>query len=140
MAVKTYNPKKVIVTFLGAQLSGFAEGSFVSVESNDLFTKHIGSDGEGCRTQNADRSGSCTLTLMQSSASNDFLTAASLTDQRTSLGTGPLSITDGSGRTVVLAAEAWIAKRPNSEFSNEAGSREWRFETLDLSTDFVGGN
>jgi hypothetical protein len=130
----------VIVTFCGATLQGFADGTFVAIErSSDSFTKHVGADGEVARTQSADKSGTVTVTLLQTSASNDVLSALAVADERTGLGTGPLSVVDASGRTVALCAEAWIKKPASIGFSKEAEGREWVFECGHLE-EFVGGN
>lgn len=137
---KTYNPKRVAVSFAGRVLTGFADGTFISVERNeDTFTLAVGSDGEAARAASNNRSGRVTLTLMQTSASNDILSALAEADERSQLSTGPMMIKDASGRTVVLAAEAWIVKPAGAEFGREIGNREWIFETGDLSI-FSGGN
>ncbi len=140
MATKTYNPKKVLVSFAGRILTGFADGSFITVSRNgDSFTLAVGSDGEAARAANADRSGTVALTLMQTSQSNDQLSNLLATDELSNLGTGALFIKDASGRTLVSAVEAWIRKPADVEFSKELGGREWTFETGNLEI-FAGGN
>ena len=140
MATKTYSAKKVLVSFAGKILTGMADGSFIAVSrNNDSFMLMVGSDGEAARAANADRSGTVTLTLMQTSPSNDDLSALLNTDELTNTGTGALFIKDASGRTLVSAVEAWIRKPADAEFARELGGREWTFETGDLSI-FNGGN
>lgn len=137
---KTYNPKRVAVSFAGRLLTGFADGTFITVSRNeDTFALAVGSDGEAARSASSNRSGRVTLTLMQTSASNDILSALAATDERTNQGTGALMVKDASGRTVVLAAEAWIVKPADAELGREIGNREWVFETGDLEI-FNGGN
>lgn len=137
---KTYSPKRVSVSFRGVLLTGFAPDTFITAERNeDAFTLEVGSDGEASRTASANQSGTVTLTLMQTSASNDALSAAALQDETNQSGTGALMIKDASGRTVVLAAEAWIRRRAAAEFGSEQSTREWVFETGNLEI-FNGGN
>lgn len=138
--MKTYNPKKVIVTWLGHTFTGYADGTFIGVEqTSDAFSMQIGGDGEGARTASADESGNVKLTLMQTSASNDFLSQQLAKDRLTNLNTGPLFVKDASGRTLVAAQEAWIKKSANVEFGKEASAREWTFESAKIEQ-FVGGN
>ena len=57
MAVSTYNPDEVAIVFAGIPISGFADGTFLSVEQNeDSFTMQVGTDGEACRSKSNNRS------------------------------------------------------------------------------------
>ena len=137
---KTYNPKRVQLAIGPHIVTGFADGTFIQVErTSDQFQVVIGADGEAARAASADKSGTLTLTLMQTSASNDFLSTALLTDEQTNLNTMPLLMKDVSGRTLVQAAEGWIKKYATIEFGKEIVSREWVYETGEL---FIheGGN
>jgi hypothetical protein len=138
--VKTYSPKKVIVTLGGHVFSGYADGTFITVESaSDAFTMQVGADGEPARSQSADESGSVKIVIMQTSASNDFLSDSLAKDRLTGLNVMPLFVKDASGRTLVSAQEAWVKKSANAEFAKEGGSREWTIESGKLSL-YVGGN
>lgn len=137
---KTYNPKRVIVTYRGALITGFADGSFVSVErATDSFSTQAGADGEVARVASADKSGTVRITLLQTSASNDFLSASLREDELTNQGGGPLMIKDANGRTLVVAADAWIQRAPNIEFAKEGTAREWTFGCAKIE-ESVGGN
>lgn len=139
MSIKTYDPDKVIVTFGGVPLSGYADGTFVNVErAEDAFTLSVGADGETARTRNLNKSGTITITLMQSSASNDLLSGAAIADESTGLGIFPVMIKDMAGTTLAIAANAWVKKMANAEFGKEHGDREWVLEA-DSITMHVGG-
>ena len=140
MATKTYNAKKVLISFAGKTLTGTLDGSFVKVSrNNDSFMLAIGSDGEAARAANADKSGTVTVTLMQTSPSNDDLSNLMNADELTNTGTGALFVKDASGRTLVSAVEAWIRKPADVEFAREITGREWVFETGNLEI-FNAGN
>lgn len=140
MSVKTYDPKQVLVTFGGFTLSGFADGSFVTVERlEDAWSMQIGTDGEGTRSKSNNRSGSITIQLMQTSDSNQTLTALALADELSNSSALPLMVKDNSGTTICVAETAWIKKMPSSEFAREAGPREWVLETDNLVMN-LGGN
>lgn len=142
MALKNYNPKLVLCTLGAIPISGFADGTFLKIErKSDAFNQKVGADGESCRTRTNDNSAKISVTLMQSSASNDLLSAQHSLDKAlpAGLGTSALLIKDLSGRTLFEAAQAWIVKEPDQEFGKEAADREWVIETDNL-IGLVGGN
>jgi hypothetical protein len=142
MALRQYDPAKVLITLGNDLLSGYADGTFLNVEQNeDSYTLQMGTDGEGTRTRTNNESARITVTLMQSSASNDVLSALHELDKAIGFGAGcvPLLIKDFSGRSIFSAEKAWIVKPPSSEFGREATGREWMIET-DKLIGFTAGN
>ena len=140
MAAKTYDPSKVQIIVGGFQITGFADGTFLSVARNaDAFALYLGTDGEGTRAKSNNKSGRITFTLAQSSDSNAILSGFALADELSNSGIVPVLIKDGSGNSLYSAETAWIVKFPDSEFGKEVGTREWILETDALAV-FVGGN
>lgn len=142
MPAKVYNPKEVTIIFGPVIVTGFADGTFLSVDFNeDAFTLQVGTDGEGTRSKSNNDSATIAFTLMQSSDSNDLLSALHNIDKNTPSGDGivPLLIKDLQGSSLYTAETAWIRKAPTSEFAREAGPREWTIET-DKLVAFVGSN
>lgn len=124
MSVKTYDPSKVLVIVNGNIMSGFADGTFVVVEREvEAFAKVVGADGEVTRTKSANKSGSMTITLKQTSASNLVLSALANLDEASSAGVVPVILKEAS--SVAFATEGWVQKQPPMEYGNEAGDREW---------------
>lgn len=140
MPVRTYDPKKVLVLVGRIPISGFADGTFISVSrSNDLFTKTSGADGVVTRVKSNDLSGEITMTLAQTSPSNDYMSKIALADELSNNGVVPVTISDTSGRSNYVSAFAWIRKHPDSEFSKEVSNREWVLDCADLDL-LTGGN
>jgi hypothetical protein len=140
MAVKTYDPKNISIIFAGKIITGFGDGTFVMVERNEqAFNLKVGVDGEGARAKNNNRSGKITLTLMQTSKSNDDLMALTEADELGNAGTGPFYMKDHSGSTLVGCLTAWVQKVPNIEDAKEVSMRTWVLESDELNM-FVGGN
>lgn len=140
MAVRTYNPKEVSVIVSGYIIGGFADGTFVNVErNNDSWTLSVGADGEGTRSKSSDRSGRITITLNQSSASNDVLSALELTDDATGTGTFAFLVKDNFGTSLFAADTAWIVKPAAAPYGKESDNREWIIETDNLRS-FIGSN
>jgi hypothetical protein len=140
MSVETYSPKKVQVIVGVALIQGFADGTFINVErSVDAFTLSVGADGEASRVHSPDRSGTITITLAQTSDSNDILSALAIADDLSLQGTIPVLVKDNNGRTLVEANTAWVKKLPAQEYSKEMSTREWVIECAELNI-HVGGN
>ena len=136
--MKQWDPANVVVSFLGAILSGFADGTFIQAARNeDTWTLTKGADGEGARTRNRNGSGRITLTLLQTSLSNDVLSAAVEFDELTGEGVGPFIVKDTGGTFLGVAANAWIVKPADGELAKTLSNREWVFECDHL--DIIGG-
>jgi hypothetical protein len=137
--VATYVPEDVSVTVNGADIRGFADGTFVNAERNNQgFTLQVGSDGSPTRSKNPDRSGTITLTLQGSSAGNDTLTALAALDEESSNGVATVVVADNSGRTL-CQGRGWVQKLPAREFAREISNVEWVFECGVLNI-IHGGN
>lgn len=140
---KDINPDKVSISFGTYSIDGIADGTFISVERNaDSFNLSVGADGEGARVKTNNRSGRVRVTLMQTSASNDILSGLMNADELSGSSQLPLLIKDNSpnGRTIISAEKAWIVRPTVVEYSNEATTGEWIFETDVLVMVNIGGN
>jgi hypothetical protein len=137
--VRTYDANKVVVVFGANILTGFADGSFLTVErSEDSFTVYVGSSGEVARSRSNNKTGTSTLKLMQTSLSNDILSAYMVADELSGQGIVPFQVKDLQGTTLVLAKESWVLKPADAEFAREAGEREWKIQHAELEV-FIGG-
>jgi len=140
MSVKPYDPAEVTITFAGIIVEGYADGTFITAaRNNPSFSLKVGASGEGARAKSNDRSGTVTLTLLQSSASNDLLSAQAALDEASGDGIGSLLIKDLSGTTLCSAETAWIQKPADVEYAKEISDRQWVLET-DILNIFAGGN
>lgn len=140
MPIETLRPQDYTVVFNGVPISGFMPGTFIEWSRNtESFRQIVGSDGSGARAASADRSGTVTLTLKQTSPSNGPLSGFASLDENTGDGVGPLAIKDLGGLDAIAAATAWIQKPADGEVSNEITGRQWIFETDNLEI-FLGGN
>lgn len=140
MALKNYDPKQITTIVGGKIISGFADGTFVKAERNEqAFNLKVGVDGEGTRAKNNNRSGKFTITLMQSSSSNDVLSAFALADEFSGGGAVPVLLRDALGTTLCTALTAWVQKIADPENAKEVSTRTWVLETDEMLM-FVGGN
>jgi len=139
----TYSPEEVIVVFGPVIFGGFADGTFVNFEYNeDFFNLIMGVDGEAARGKSNNNSARMTAMLMQTSATNDLLSAILALDIATPNGDGinPLLIKDNNGRTIHAAEKSWIVKPPSTGYNRAPdANREWVIET-NHAIPFIGGN
>ena len=140
MAGTTYAPKKVVVTIAGVDMTGYADGTFVEVEhTSDRFTTAVGADGEVTRVASSDNSGTITLTLQQSSSSNDILSALAEADRTSLSGKFPIQVKDTNGASIHVASTAWFQKVAPAAFAGDISDRAWVIACADLES-LPGGN
>ena len=140
MALHTYDPKEVLVIIGGAPIGGFADGTAIKVNrASDAYSKVVGADGIVSRARSNDTSGEVSITLAQTSPSNDILSAIAAVDEASNAGVIPILIQDTLGRSTFVSAFGWIRKQADAEFAKEITNREWVLDAADI-TMFVGGN
>ena len=139
MAIRTYDPAAVLPSFLGGILTGFADGTFISVERNeDGFTLVVGASGESARAQSRNKSGVVTFTILATSQTNDYLSAIAEADEALGTGVGEFQMAELNGTTLIHATNAWVKKMPKVERGKEVSTVEWTIECEDLGI-FAGG-
>jgi hypothetical protein len=126
----TYDPKKVLITFGGVPLSGYADGTFVQIDPNsETWTKKVGADGEVARGLSNDNTHTIQITLMQTSLSNIYLRTVMNSDKLTGLGMLPLTITDSNMLEIHSWAQAWVSTDPSTGRAKETTDVQWTFHT-----------
>lgn len=138
--LRTYSPDKVSVVVGDRPITGFAEGDAISaVRDNDTFTDVSGMSGEVARTKSNDKRGTITLTLLQSSPDNEYLSNLAAADEETGTGVFNILIRDQDGTSLHEAETAWINKPADASYGKEQTDREWTIKCASLST-LIGGN
>lgn len=139
MPLKTYDPKKIIITLGPQVITGYAKDTFVKIgRIADSVMSEAGASGEVARSLVADHRGTMELTLMQTSLSNDFLSAQAILDEVSGSGALPLLVQDLRGTTLYAAKNAWVKKYADSEYAQGLSQRAWSIETDELAV-LVGG-
>ena len=139
MATRPYDPQRIIITFKGTQILGFADGTFVKcARAEATFKTKVGAYGDVVRTRNRNKMGSCVLTLQQTSLSNDLLSLSLFNDELTGTGAGSLVVKDLNGTTLYQAEKAWVQKPADGEYADDATDREWTIDCGELSV-YNGG-
>lgn len=130
--LSTYSPQDVtVVISQGAAshvVSGMAEDGFISIERNsETFEMYTGADDTNTRIYKPNTSCTVTISLQQTSNSNDVLSTLYELDRasRNTSGLFAITVKDNSGRSVFSAPQAYIATVPNAEFGISMNTRDW---------------
>ena len=99
----------------------------------------VGADGSVDRTNKNANDYRVEVSLMQTSLTNDALSAIAIADQAGNTGVLQLAIKDLSGTTTFFAEQAWIGKQPDPDNGDTAGNRTWALDT-GIAANFIGGN
>lgn len=128
--VKTYDPKKVLISLGSHSVTGYSDGTFVSIEaSGDGVSKKTGCDGEIVRSIDPDGSAKVKLTLLQTSPTVAYCQKQYDKDRANGDGTFPILVKDLKGGLLFSAQDAWVVKSPNREYGKESADREIEIDT-----------
>lgn len=146
--LSTFAPNRVTVVISQAStgishvVSGFSTDSIVKIEaSTEKFELYTGADNTSTRIYKGNEAGTISLSLQQTSPSNDIFSQLYLNDiaSQDSSGLFTVTVKDNSGRSLYFASEAYIGKLPMSDFGNSMHHREWVVHCAHLHM-YIGGN
>lgn len=122
-------------------IGGYAEGTMVSVSRLlPLSAMVTGGDNSRLRIFRRNDSGSITVTLMQSSSSNDFLTMWAKKDIELRGYLGNVTFVDASGRSAFTGTQCFIENLPEVGFGTDGtDNRTWVINCSQLDQ-YIGGN
>lgn len=123
--MKRYSVKDYSIIFAGQAISGFAEEFFEVGFNGEGFTQTVGADGEVATNDDANESGTVTLNLLQTSASNEFFSTIFRTAKEGGQLHHDLLIRDANGKTEYVSADAVVKRIPDTSRGKEAGSNGW---------------
>lgn len=146
--VKVVDAMQIRISFGGVQISrgagasGYGDDVFLSVkQKTDSFIEGEGTDGTVWRSKTYSRLCECELTLLQTSASNDYLSSMLVTDEQAQNGAGIASfvVEDLNGTTKFVAQKAYVKKFPDQDWGKGAKERKWMIIAI-RSSENVGSN
>lgn len=126
----TYDPKQVTLSLSGINISGFGDGTFITIArtDNEIYKLHVGAHGESARTKNNNSTGTITFMLKQTSPSNKVLDAL-----KNNPATFPVLVKDNSDSSMIcVSAEAWVGTDPDIERGDEESMIEWVITCSDM--------
>lgn len=139
--VYTYSPDKVFVLVNGAPLTGLGEDTAVELAPvADLSSYKVGMDGDVTRAVGTNRCCEITIRLLQSSPSNDVLSALIGLDTLTGGRLIAITVQDVLSRDLFVSPQSWLSARPTVTYAREASEREWKFVGLPSVWNLGGSN
>lgn len=142
MALATYDSSRVVIIAGGIPITGYADGTFVTIDEMSVGVQtKVGADGEVGRSMSTDPRVEVTITLMQTSPSNQVLNGLYMADRVTGGGSAfPVLVEDLNGTTGFIASQAWIRRKAKVTYAKEIESREWIIEAIPANLSaFVSG-
>ena len=125
--VRTYDPKKHVITFLGNIITGFSDGDFIEITGDDGFEMRKGAAGDEDRINKNETGKNMNVTLMQTSISNDILSSIYESDAINNDGKGPLQMVDLNGTAVLYSAQGYLKKNADTTKGDSLGNTVWNF-------------
>lgn len=125
--IGSYSPQDVSITVNGTPLQGFAEGSMINFDfDTDAAIMTEGADGNASvAVKKGNRKGTLKVALMQTSLSNDVLTALNLAQKVGTAAFFAVQIVNLQGGESLLIPRAVIGKEPTLSYTDQVESREW---------------
>lgn len=136
--VQTFSPSNVVIMVAGYRLTGLYSVNFKWNKAP--FRMIHGIRGSKTRVANRDTSGTLTLEVAQTSATNDILSQILAGDRNNQSARLEIAIKDTAGTTRLTTTRSYIRAYPELNFSGEAQSRLWEIDVLEWSSGRVGGN
>ena len=119
-SVTNYDPMKTSVVVDGLIITGFSDASMVVITRNeDIVTTTVGTQGDVVYSENANRSGVITLSLMVTSSSLDYLRNLAKARKEFMI---VISDANKTPTEVIRAGRCRITKIPDTKKEKTAGS------------------
>lgn len=118
--VASYDPKKVNLVMNGKIITGFASDSMITIARNeDTVTTQVGVKGDVAYNENANESGTITVTLMGTSSSLPYVCSLALKRKEVSV----MIVDANDSASVNVAEERYrVIKPPDITRAKEIGS------------------
>lgn len=143
---KTFSLAQVVAVFGPSDLkAGAGEGDWLKITPNaDKIGVVEGQNGEVLFTYTGTRLYKVEITLLQSSKTNDYLSAVQIADEKSlRAGNGgillPFFVKDTGGTLAFASPKARVSKVPDFGYGNKNMDRVWTILAADGEL-FVGGN
>jgi hypothetical protein len=131
----TYSPSDVKANVLGFDVTGYAEGTFLSITPDaKTFSFRRAMDGSTMAVQNKFQTYTVKFVLQQSSPTNTWLHLIYKLFKKYGIAfIMPVLIRDASGNTSFFATDCWFEGEPESNFGSSLGVVEWIIKCNDGS-------
>lgn len=137
MAVRSYDPESVIITWGSHEFVDFAEDSLVVISTDEQFWEYVtGAKGEGARSKVVQSSAEVELTLKHTSPSLRFLENEVQRDRNTGGVVKPFLMRDLNSGGKFAGPKCWIQERGDVERGNEIAEPSWTLKIHDFQPQY----
>lgn len=145
--LKTYSPERVVTSWGGVQLTGFAEGTAITMRRNtDNTAQGVGMQGDVGITKTANRTGQVEMIFMQTAEANRILSAIQAAQdlEDSDVIRANIVVTDDSGGMLCVAQNCHIMTPPEVSLGDDQSPKTWvwfseRIDYLDVPAGFTAG-
>lgn len=137
-SVLSYSPKDVVLIVAGYQVTGWEKISIT--RTRKAFTPIPGIRGKSTRAVSRDTSATVSVSILQTSASNEVLSHIHTMDTQQGTGILPIILKDMSGTSVFSSEQAYITGYPAVAYSGQFEYRAWEIFCETTKTFNVAGN
>lgn len=139
--MKDYSFLNTLLLVNGVEISGFDEGDdVISMErDNDSAAHKVGTDGEMTVSITADRSGTITFRLMQTSDSNSYLSGLISVQETGAFVPIFVQFKDTRGNDLGSGTQGYIKRPANMVRGTNANAQEWMITVERLDLLYLGG-
>ncbi len=142
-----YSPNDITVAITRSDgfahvIGGYSEDAMVTVEpATEAFSMYTSADNKSTLLFHANNSATVMLTLNQTSESNDILSDLyeEFKGSKNISKLFSITVKDQNGRSLYMADQAFIGKRPSAVFGNTMQNRDWTILCHDMQQ-YSGGN
>ncbi len=139
MAAPLYDAKNFNISVGGIIITGVADDSFFELDIPDWGVEGMaGAYGEAGRIVKNKQIGTLKLTLLQWSASNEYLSSLIQSDLTLYTGARDIIIQDNIGTTFAHLVNGYVKRWPNIKRGVNAENVEWELEFLNVQQLVVG--
>jgi hypothetical protein len=135
----TFNINNLTCTLGGFQISGFFDDIVTIKYDEPSITSKQGCDGEVGRAINKKKLATATFQIIQTSATNDLLSATQITMKESGISL-PFILKDSSGSTLVESSNAWIENIAEIGLGGEIKAKEWVLKLANANINNGGNN
>lgn len=136
--LKSYDIRKLVPLINGIPVQGLGSGSPISIEFPESWTTQIGAGGAHTRSRNNDSSADLTLSLQQTSLTNQQLNILAELDNLTGNSTFAFLLKDTLGNDLLFAPQAYVTQRPAMSYGKDSGDREWTIKLCNVTGAALG--
>lgn len=138
--MRTYDFAKYKLIIGGVPIVGYVDGTGINFDRiEDLFTEVVGADGSESRSKSNNRMALLTISLKNTSPSNDYLSILHTLDEANNQGIRSMILQDFNGTTVITSSGVYVKKFPTLDRAKEITNNDWVL-ACSRTVVFVGSN